>query len=76
MAEHFVCQRCGNSFPYNRMKELFVWRSRTRERLEVCPACLDKALAEGPAHGMVGRHKKAAVQVTPGVEKGVRQPIK
>jgi hypothetical protein len=76
MAEQFVCERCGCSLPYHRMKELFVWQGRTRERLEVCPACLDKALAEGRAHGMVGHHKKAAVQVTPDVDKGVRQPIK
>jgi DNA-directed RNA polymerase subunit RPC12/RpoP len=75
MAE-FVCGRCGGSFPANRMKELFVWQGRTRDRLEVCPGCLDKALAEGRAQGMVGRHKKAAVQVTPGAESGVRHPIK
>ncbi len=76
MAETFVCGRCGNSLPLHRMKELFVWESKTRERLEVCPACLDKALAEGRTHGMVGLRKKAAVQLTPGVDKGVRQPMK
>src|SRR6266568_2517082 len=58
MAETFVCGRCGNSLPLHRMKELFVWESKTRERLEVCPACLDKALAEGRTHGMVGLRKK------------------
>jgi hypothetical protein len=58
------------------MKELFVWHGRTRERQEVCPSCLDKALAEGRASGMVGQRKKAAVQVTLGVDEGVRQPIK
>jgi DNA-directed RNA polymerase subunit RPC12/RpoP len=76
MEEQFVCQRCGESFPQNRMKEVFVWHERTRVREEVCPSCLDKALAEGRAQGIVGRSKKAAVQVTPGVDKGVRQPIK
>jgi DNA-directed RNA polymerase subunit RPC12/RpoP len=76
MQEHFVCQRCGRSLALQRMKELFVWQGKTRERQEVCPACLDKALAEGRAHGMVGHRKKAAVQVTLGVDKGVRQSIK
>jgi hypothetical protein len=53
-----------------------IWQSKTRERLEVCPGCLDKALAEGRAQGMVGHQKRAAVQVTPGVESGVRDPIR
>jgi hypothetical protein len=76
MVERFACQRCGESFPQNRMKELFVWEGRTRVREEVCPSCLDKALAEGRTHGIVGQTKKAAVEVTPGDETGVRHPIK
>ena len=76
MEGQFVCQQCGRSCPDRRMKELFVWHGRERKRFEVCPACLDRALAEGRAHGMVGLHKRAAVQITPGVGKGVRQPIK
>lgn len=76
MVEQFVCQRCGRSLPQNRMKEVFLWQGRTRVREEVCPTCLDKALAEGRTHGIVGQTKKAAVEVTPGVEGGVRQAIK
>jgi hypothetical protein len=72
----FVCEHCGHSCPDRRMKELFVWQGRTRKRFEVCPACLDKALASGRAHGIVGLHKRAAVQVTPGVDKGARQRMK
>ena len=73
--EQFTCEQCGQSFPANRMKELFVWHGRTRERLEVCPSCLDKAMAEGRAEGIVGEQKKAAVQVTPGTDAGVRESI-
>ena len=76
MHEQFVCQRCGDSVPDNRMKELFIWHGKTRERQEVCPACLDKALAEGRAHGMVGYRKRAAVQVTLGEDRGIRLPIR
>jgi DNA-directed RNA polymerase subunit RPC12/RpoP len=75
MVEQFTCERCGQSLPANRMKELFVWRDRTRERLEVCPSCLDKALAKGRAQGIVGQEKKAAVQVTPGAGEGERGSI-
>lgn len=75
MVEQFTCEQCGQSLPRNRMKELFVWRDRTRERLEVCPRCLDRALAEGRAQGMVGQEKKAAVQVTPGAEAAERGSI-
>jgi hypothetical protein len=75
MVEQFVCQRCGQSLPQNRMKEVFVWHGRTRVREEVCPTCLDRALAEGPTHGIVGHRKRAAVEVTPDVEGGVRKPI-
>jgi hypothetical protein len=76
MQEQFVCERCGQSLPHHRMKELFVWQGKSRARFEVCPACLDKALAEGRTQGMVGLHKRAAVQVTPDEERGVRHPIK
>src|SRR5207247_5801601 len=32
IVEQFTCEQCGQSFPANRMKELFVWHGRTRER--------------------------------------------
>jgi hypothetical protein len=76
MEDHFVCQRCGDTHPQNRMKEVFVWQGKARVREEVCPTCLDRALAEGRAQGIVGQSKRAAVQVTPGVDGGVRESIK
>lgn len=74
--ETFVCEECGGTFPRRQMKEAFVWQGKSRVRREVHPACLDKMMAEGRVSGIVGQEKKAAVQITPGEDRGVRKPIK
>lgn len=76
MEETFVCQECGQTFPRRKMKELFVWHGKTRERREVCPSDLDRWMPRGRVHGIVGEVKKAAVDLLPGVGMGVRRPIK
>lgn len=76
MTMTFVCDQCGGQFPLRQMKEVFVWHGRTRERLALCPADLDRAMAEGRVSGIVGQEKKAAIQITPGEGKGIRKPIK
>jgi hypothetical protein len=72
----FVCEECGGTFPRRQMKEAFVWHGKNRTRRQLHPACLDKIMAEGRVSGIVGQEKKAAVQITPGVDKGVRNSIK
>jgi hypothetical protein len=74
--ETFVCEECGGTFPRRQMKEAFVWHGRERVRRQLHPACLDKAMAEGRVSGIVGQEKKAAVQITPGEDAGVRKPIR
>jgi hypothetical protein len=72
----FVCEECGGTFPRRQMKEVFVWHGKHRDRLQLHPACLDKIMADGRVSGIVGQEKKAAVQITLGVDRGVRNPIK
>jgi hypothetical protein len=72
----FVCQECGSSFPFRRMKEAFIWHGKERVRRELCPSCLDEAMTAGRVSGIVGQQKRAAVQITPGVEPGRRGSIK
>lgn len=74
--ETFVCEECGGTFPRRQMKEAFIWHGKERIRRQLHAACLDKAMAEGRVSGIVGQDKKAAVQITPGEDVGVRKPIK
>lgn len=74
--ESFVCDECGETFPRRQMKEAFVWHGKTRERRELHPGCLDRLMAEGRVSGIVGQEKKAAVQITPGEDRGSRKSIK
>lgn len=76
MDETFVCEECGGTFPRRQMKEAFIWRGKERTRRQIHPACLDRIMAEGRVSGIVGDEKKAAVQITPGEEPGVRKSIK
>lgn len=74
--DSFICDECGESFPRRQMKEAFVWQGKERIRRELHPGCLDRMMAEGRVSGIVGQEKKAAVQITPGEDRGVRKPIK
>lgn len=76
MGQIMVCEECGRRIDLRRVKEVFVWHGRERVRREVCASCLDRTMREGRVSGIVGHLKRAAVQITPGVEAGVRQGIK
>lgn len=62
----FVCDRCGQEFPRNQLKEVFYEEGPDKERkkLSVDPSCLDEIMNEsGQVRGVAGEEKRAAVHI-------------
>lgn len=58
MADTFVCDDCGRTFPHAEMKEFFA---ESGEKLELCAEDLDKRMNEaGSVRGGPGEEKQAA----------------
>lgn len=72
--ETFVCDRCGNEFPRNRLKEVV---SDDGSKLRLCPSCLDKLMnAADEVRGGPGDEKQAAAYVDEAADQatyGVRE---
>ena len=65
--ETFTCDRCGQTFPKRQMKEAFRQDGNDRERMELCPTCLDEVMNEADSvQGIAGEEKRAAVRVDSG----------
>ena len=71
MADTFTCDRCGNEFPRERLKEVMYEEDKERVRKELCPNCLDQVMNQASeVRGVAGEEKRAAVHLsgTDGVE--------
>lgn len=65
MADTFTCDRCGNDFPREKLKEVMYEEGKERVRKELCPNCLDKVMNEASGvRGIAGEEKRAAVHLS------------
>ncbi len=65
----FTCDRCGQQFPRNQLKEVFYEEGPQKERrkMQVDPSCLDQIMNESEkVRGVGGDEKRAAIHVVPG----------
>lgn len=75
-ADQFTCQRCGQTLPRSRMKEILYEEGHGRYVEELCPSCLDRAMNEaGRVRGVVGRSKAAAAHLDDVSEAGDRRSL-
>ena len=62
--ETFKCDRCGQEFPKRQLKEAFSGAGEERDKMDLCPSCLDEVMNEAEqVRGVAGEEKKAAVVV-------------
>ena len=62
----FTCDECGQEFPREQMKEVFLGGEGPEkgERRELCASCLDKKMNEAPeVYGVPGDEKRRAVKL-------------
>jgi hypothetical protein len=65
MADTFTCDRCGNEFPRERLKEVMYEEGKERVRKELCPTCLDQVMNQASeVRGVAGKEKRAAVHLS------------
>ncbi len=64
----FTCDRCGNEFPQEQLKEVFREQDGERVKMQVDASCLDEILEEaGRVTGTEGDEKRRAAEI---VEEG------
>jgi hypothetical protein len=64
MIETFTCERCATILPRTRLKEAMHEEDRLRVKENLCPSCLDAAMAGARGlRGIVGDTKRAAVHL-------------
>lgn len=62
MAETFTCDKCGNEFPADEMKEAFVEEGGEQVKKTYDAKCLDDVMnASDDVQGVEGDEKQAAV---------------
>ena len=65
--ETFSCDRCSREFPKRQLKEAFSGSGEERQKMDLCPECLDQVMNEaGQVRGVPGEEKRAAVVVDGG----------
>lgn len=64
MMDTFTCERCAAVLPRTRLKEAMHEENRLRVKENLCPSCLDTAMAGAVSlRGIVGDAKRAAVHL-------------
>jgi hypothetical protein len=57
----FVCDNCNRSWPRSQLKEAFVDNDGRREKMNLCPECLDEQMNAAQAvYGVEGDEKARA----------------
>ena len=63
MADIFTCDNCGQDFPRDQLKEVFLGdgEGEGKKRLELDAECLDKKMNDAPdVYGVEGQEKRRA----------------
>ena len=64
MADTFTCDKCGNEFPVDQMKEAFLEEGGQQVKKTYDAKCLDEVMnASGDVQGVEGDQKQAAVAI-------------
>ncbi|MCA1709320.1 MAG: hypothetical protein LC808_40995 [Actinobacteria bacterium] len=69
MAETFTCDNCGQEFPRDQMKEVFMEADDGVQRQELCASCLDEKMNEAAdVYGVEGQEKRRAAYLAQSAE--------